>query len=250
MFHQDEKKVQSTPPKNAEFNFNFIRMGGSHLTHRRMFRNSRSTYQIVASTRTDRHNQFMITKNTLVSSACFALAIMALIFQTGCGTVEKQPEPVVGFSIFPPLQYPGRSGKIDANRTSMVYGDHDSVQGYDLSLFGNRTRKEFSGIATSLAFNWNSGKTNVYILQFAGLVNANTSDANIYGFQIAGLANAGAKTKVYGFQIGLYNEAEAIYGFQIGLINKTKSLHGVQIGLANISSKNGLPFCPLLNIGF
>lgn len=178
------------------------------------------------------------------------LIAVATLSQVGCMTVEKEPEPIAGFSIFPPLQYPDKGGKIDASRTSIIYGHHDSVTGYDLSFFGNITDKEFNGIATSLVFNVTRGKTNVVLLQLAGLLNSNSGDARIYGIQIAGLANTGAKTKVYGFQVGLYNEADSIYGFQIGVINKTKNLYGVQIGLANISYKNGLPFCPVLNIGF
>lgn len=175
---------------------------------------------------------------------------LAVFLQIGCTTVEKEPEPIVGFAIFPPLQYPAKSGKIDANRTSIIMGHHDSVAGYDLSFFGNITDKEFNGLATALGFNITRGKTNIAILQLAGLFNSNTGDARIYGVQVAGLANTGGKTKVYGFQIGLYNEAESIYGFQVGLINKTKNLYGIQIGLANISYNNGLSFCPVLNIGF
>lgn len=184
-----------------------------------------------------------------------------------CTTVPTPEPDIVGFSIFPPLQYPGRGTAINANRTSLLLGRHDKVSGTDFSMFGNITDKEFNGAALALGFNKTKGKAHIYGLQMAlanlnygtthvgglqigGLLNLSKAAHNVYGLQLAGLANIGKKNTVYGAQVGLYNQAESIYGFQIGLFNKTKNLYGIQIGAINISSNNGLPFCPVVNAGF
>ena len=197
----------------------------------------------------------------------YILIVGCLFLIVNC-TSTPAPEPeIVGFSIFPPLQYPGRGTAITANRTSIFLGRHDKVQGMDFSLFGNITDKEFNGSAFALVFNKTKGKANIYGMQIA-LANLNHGTTRIdgfqlgfaynhskmahtvYGFQLAGLANLGKKNTVYGAQVSLYNQAESVYGFQIGLVNTTKNLYGIQIGAINMSAKNGLPFCPIINVGF
>lgn len=198
----------------------------------------------------------------------FIIVVGLLSLNLACTTTQKEKPKVVGFAIMAPVQFPGKSTPIEANRTSVIWGNHDKVQGIDFSLIGNFTQKEFNGSALALGFNSTRGKADVIAMQLAGIANLNHgktsiqgfqiaaganysgSSQSVYGFQLAGLANLGMKNKVYGFQVGLYNEAEAIYGLQIGLINRTKSLYGIQIGALNFSSKNGLPVFPVINVGF
>ncbi len=196
------------------------------------------------------------------------LLALILLLQTACAS-DPKPEPqYAAFAIFPPLQSPmNKEEPVLVGRTSILWGSHDYVQGADVSLIGNFVNKEFRGSAGSLVFHSTSGKARIFAGQFSGVANFNHGDTKIEGFQFAtamnyaggpqkvygaqvGALNVGKKNKVYGFQIGAYNQAEAIYGFQIGVLNRTKTLYGIQIGLLNFSGKNGLPFCPVVNIGF
>src|SRR5690606_19568592 len=138
-----------------------------------------------------------------------------------------------------------------------LWGDHRNVYGFDFSAIGNITNNHFGGIGVSGVFNYNRGtatvlglqatgaanininKTNDLGLQVAGLFNSNRAESSVVGFQIAPIANLSTHTKVYGAQVGLYNDAREVFGFQIGLINKVDTLHGLQIGLLNFN-KRGL----------
>lgn len=203
----------------------------------------------------------------MISRLVVIAAVFAALTQTGCTTTRTEPQ-YAGASIFPPLQTPDRQTPVRLGRGSILWGDHDVVYGADTSFIGNIVNKEFVGSALSGVFHSTSGKANITGGQFSGLMNLNygktrieglqftigvnyaRGDQRVIGIQFAALANLGMKNRIYGFQFGLYNEAEAIYGFQVGLVNKTKKLYGLQIGLANISYKNGLPFCPIINAGF
>jgi hypothetical protein len=199
------------------------------------------------------------------------LALAALVtINVGCASSKSKREEskVVGFAIIYPIQYPSKSVPVEANRTSIFWGKHDYVQGADLGFVGNFTDKEFAGSALAIGFNVTRGKAHILAIQMAGLTNANLGatkiegfqvalgvnytggNQSVYGLQLAGLGNIGKGNKVYGFQVGLYNEAEAIYGFQIGAVNRTKNLYGIQVGALNFYSNNGLPFFPVINIGF
>ncbi len=196
----------------------------------------------------------------ILSLFCILISLVA------CSTKRTDP-PIAGFSIFPPLQYPFKDTPIRAGRVSWLWGNHDSVHGVDVGMIGNIVNKDFNGTAFSTIFhstggkatlwgqmsgitNINRGKAEIEALQFAGITNIARGENIVYGLQFAGLANIGKKNKVYGFQMSAYNQAESIYGLQIGLVNITKNLYGVQLGLANFSKNNGLPFCPILNVGF
>lgn len=195
-----------------------------------------------------------------------ALTLMGL--QIGCTSTQKEEPKIAGAAFFPPIQYPSREVPIMADRTSIIVGDHDVVHGLDKSFVGNFVNKEFKGVALSGVFhstrgkaeimglqvstvaNLNHGATTINCIQLAAGINYAGSNQSVYGFQLAGLGNFGGKNKVYGFQVGAFNQAEAIYGIQIGLINTTKNLHGIQIGALNFSGKNGLPIFPVINVGF
>lgn len=199
----------------------------------------------------------------------FALSIVAIFMalDVGCTSTPQKKPKVVGFAIVYPLQYPSKSVPIEANRTSILWGKNDYVRGMDFGGIGNFTEKEFDGSALSLVFNDTRGKAHIFALQLGVVANLNHGHTKVEGFQVAGglnysgddqsvygvqvaALNIGMKNKIYGFQVGAYNEAEAVYGFQIGVINRTKNLYGIQIGALNFSGNNGLPLSPVLNIGF
>lgn len=200
-----------------------------------------------------------------ISVICLLLA--PAFFQVGCSTTQQKPK-IAGTALFPPLQYPDKKTPIEAGRFSYLWGDHDVVHGADVGLIGNIVEKDFEGTSFAVLFHTTGGKahavgielsgltnlhygpTNVEGFEVAGLVNYAKAEQRVIGVQVASLANLGMKTKVYGFQIGAFNEADSVYGFQIGILNRTKYLYGFQIGLLNIASHNGLPFCPVINVGF
>lgn len=172
----------------------------------------------------------------------------------------------VSLNILPPVQFPPSDFNITGIRISALYGRQRSVYGVDLGVIGNVTELNFGGVAVSGIFNWSKGQTTVLGAQIAGgmnlntnkttvlglqlaAVNSNTADATVGGLQVA-LANLSDHTKIYGFQVGVYNSAYTVNGFQVGVINKTENLRGLQIGLLNFY-KNGLfSVCPVLNFGF
>lgn len=172
----------------------------------------------------------------------------------------------VSVAIVPPLQFPPSDFSVTGVRVSAIYGRHRDIYGFDLGLIGNVTDQEFVGFGIAGGFNVTTGNTTA-ILQVAGLVNYNTNKTDIYGVSFAGLLNQfeGASsvtglqfaavnnvphTVVRGFQVGVYNRALAVYGFQIGLVNRVDNLYGLQIGLANFHHKGTFVVSPILNFGF
>lgn len=165
-------------------------------------------------------------------------------------------------------QAPDADASVTGMRFSAGAASHKEMYGLDIGVIGNFTSSKFVGTAMSGAFNFTDGSASIVLLQLAGGVNVNNGKANIYGIQLAPFANinrgdgnvfgmqmsVGAnvspKTNIYGFQFGLYNEANQVYGFQVGLINRAQRLHGIQIGLSNYNASGWLAWFPLLNVGF
>lgn len=208
------------------------------------------------------------------------IAIVLLGFQPALSVAASLP---IGGGTFPVFaQLPDTDAKIKGMRLNPGWGYHKAVYGLDLSAVGGSTSEMFAGVQMAGVFNNNAGKTIITGLQGAGALNRNAGLAhiggmqlalgvnsaakaitNVYGAQIALIANLGdnniyglqssiynqAKT-VRGFQVGIVNRAEAVRGVQIGIVNKAKSLRGVQLGLANFSSDGGIPFFPVINVGF
>lgn len=197
------------------------------------------------------------------------LVLLAVgLLQTACTSSPSKEPQYAGVALFPPIQDPDKGTPISLGRGSILWGDHDVVHGLDTSFVGNFVNKEFKGSAlsgifhttrgtadingwqVSLVLNNNLGKTRIGGVQFTAGVNYAGGDQRVVGVQMAALANIGMKNRVYGFQFGMYNEAEAIYGVQIGVLNRVKNLYGLQVGLLNFASKNGLAFFPVINAGF
>jgi hypothetical protein len=170
---------------------------------------------------------------------------------------------ILGGGVTPWTQFPNADTDIKGVRINAGWGYHGSVYGLDIG-FANTTDKAMAGIQmgfintnfgqslftlTQLGLiNYNHGKMYGFGIQ-AGFLNINVKDGNWYGVQLS-VANFG-KNKIRGLQLGAYNEAESVSGLQIGIINKTNNLKGIQIGLLNIATgSGGLPFSPILNIGF
>jgi hypothetical protein len=141
---------------------------------------------------------------------------------------------------------------------------NQNMYGLDVGLFANETKNRFAGVAVAGLLNMGYRSTFIFGLQAAGLVNASTA-INGFGLQIASILNSagsghfvGAQVaiyrnihmgSIYGIQLGVRNDAKSIFGVQLGIINKTDNLHGIQIGLLNFNN-SGIPFLPLLNLGF
>jgi hypothetical protein len=174
----------------------------------------------------------------------------------------------IGVSILAPVQLPLERVPITGARLSLLVGRHERFYGLDLAAIGNVTTKRFLGASVAGLFNWTEGVTTIVGLQFAGLANINVGsakinglqlalgfntnfgDAKVKGIQLALLGNSAVNTRIYGAQIGLFNEAGIVYGVQIGLVNVAQKLRGLQIGLANFSSRDASSMLPFLNFGF
>lgn len=173
----------------------------------------------------------------------------------------------LAISIGGPAQFPPRDFDITGARVSLLYGQSRDVYGIDLGVLGNITTGKFTGIGVSGLFNNTRGQTTITGLQFAGLANINSQKTSVYGIQaslganynsaeskIVGLqfapVNISAFSKIYGFQVGLYNKAREVRGFQIGVINVAQNLKGIQIGLLNFHHDGIFVVSPFINIGF
>ena len=195
------------------------------------------------------------------------LVVFVLLFSFQPSFAEDDDSYTAG-GLFPPLQYPSEDEAVIGLRVSPGWAKHKNVYGLDFGTIGNITTSNFVGMAFSGVFNRTEGSATILLIQAAGVANYNKAKTNvigmqwalgfnygaaqhdIYGLQIALGGNFGAKTKIYGFQVGIYNEAESVYGFQLGLVNKTKNLSGIQIGLINYHANGWLPVFPVINIGF
>ncbi len=173
----------------------------------------------------------------------------------------------ISLAIIPPVQFPPSDFSVTGLRTSLLWGHHRDVYGFDFGVVGNMTQQRFLGLGVSGVFNYTRGMTTILGLQAAGIANINVQQTSVYGVQIAlglnsntanakvvglqlALGNYSPFTNIYGLQAGIYNKALEVYGFQIGLINSAKSLHGIQIGLLNFNETGLFAVAPFLNIGF
>ncbi len=173
----------------------------------------------------------------------------------------------VSLSILPPIQFPPSDFTIIGFRASALWGKQRDIYGLDLGVLGNITEQTFTGIGIAGGANITHGTTTIIGLQLAGIANINTNKTTVYGVQAAlgvnsntasasvggvqiAAANLAKNTDIYGFQIGIYNQALNVYGLQIGLINVASSLHGIQIGLLNFHEKGSVSVSPVINIGF
>lgn len=192
-----------------------------------------------------------------------AIASILILFTS----ITQAAVSPLGLSIGGPVQFPPRDFDITGARVSVLYGQNRDVSGIDIGLLGNITTGKFTGLAVAGLFNNTRGQSTITGLQFAGLTNINTQKISVYGIQAAlganynsaeatvvglqlALANMSAFTKVYGFQVGLYNKAREVRGMQIGLINSAQNLKGIQIGLLNFHNEGFFVVSPFLNIGF
>ncbi len=199
---------------------------------------------------------------TFIFKIAFFLALTAATPQLASAAMSP-----LSLAVVPGIQFPSEEYTVTGARLSLLWGRHHGVYGLDFGVLGNVTDQKFNGIALSGLFNLTNGDTTIIALQFAGLTNVNTSKTHVFGLQLAAIANinraesevAGLQlalvnlssfTKVYGFQIGLYNTALDVYGLQIGVVNVAKNLHGVQIGVCNINETGLFYVAPILNIGF
>ncbi len=174
---------------------------------------------------------------------------------------------VVGGGTAAGIQTPSEEDSIMGIRMSIGYAENKRMYGFDFGTIGNMTKDDFRGMAISGIFNitggradvilmqaagginWNIKRTQVFGTQFAIGVNVNQERADIYGLQMGLIGNFG-NNNIYGFQMGMYNQANQVYGFQVGLVNRAVSLTGIQLGLLNFVEKGWLKFFPFLNVGF
>lgn len=180
-----------------------------------------------------------------IFAVVFVLSTGTSAFAIGTGSVTP-----IQLGIYPPVQFPNESFKVNGLRLSLLLGKNRVVRGIDLGLIGNQTVQDFTGIAIAGVFNWTEGTGNIYGGQLAGFANLNENRTNVFGVQASLLANIGRFTDIYGVQMGIYNRAHDVYGIQIGLVNYASNLHGIQIGLANFNENGYFTVSPLINIGF
>ena len=170
-------------------------------------------------------------------------------------------------SVIPPVQFPPSDFSITGVRASILWGRHRDIYGLDLGVLGNVTEQDFVGIGVAGLVNVTQGTTTILGLQAAGVANINTNKTSVLGLQLAlglnqntaessvtglqlAIANLSDHTKIYGFQVGIYNRSLAVYGFQVGVVNVTDNLHCVQIGLINFNKSGFFKVSPILNVGF
>ena len=191
--------------------------------------------------------------------------VAVLLFSVFGGLNAQAAFSPLGLSIINPVQFPPDDFTVTGARLNLIWGQVQSVYGFDVGL-GNVTTQNMTGIQVG-ALNINRGTTTGIGLQLGAIGNFNTNKSNIFGVQAAlgmnsnkaesvlvGLGVAAVNnspfTKVVGAQVGLYNKAGQVYGFQIGIINSAEYLHGIQIGLMNFNTHGLFSVSPFLNAGF
>jgi hypothetical protein len=194
--------------------------------------------------------------------AFLLLFILACFSQASKGAVTP-----LAVGIIPPIQFPPFDFTVAGVRASVI-GSHKAFYGVDIGVLGNITGSEFGGLAVSGVFNLNHGSATIFPFQIAGIANIDTGTTHVLGLQLAAilnyenerrensvsglqvaLVNLAPYTRIYGFQIGIFNQALDVYGFQIGLFNVVNALHGFQIGLLNFNHAGLFSVCPVLNFG-
>jgi hypothetical protein len=94
----------------------------------------------------------------------------------------------------------------------------------------------------------NLGDDTVAALLQAGGVNWMPDGRGFIGLEV-GLVNR--SREFHGpAQIGLVNYSDEVHGAQIGIYNHAGLLRGIQIGLLNRSEDGGLPWLPVMNLGW
>jgi hypothetical protein len=163
----------------------------------------------------------------------------------------NQADPDKGKGFFPlqialatPLQIVPETWDITGFRLNLIYGTNTNVSFLDFGLL-NRTKAQETGIMVGGV--WNGVEGGVSGVQVAGLLNNSGSAYMMEGLQVSCLNISG---DVVGLQVGAFNNAKSVQGMQIGVFNYAEQLNGMQIGLININNGAGIPFMPVLNVGF
>ncbi len=137
--------------------------------------------------------------------------LVALMLACAAFTVQAELNGYFMLSFFSPGQLPVPGSSINGGRVSLVYGECQRFNGFDLGLWGHVRER-----------------------------------AN--GFQAACVNSVG--TDACGFQLGLVNWVENdLSGLQIGLVNYANTLSGCQLGLVNIVGSRSSCW-PILNLGW
>lgn len=198
----------------------------------------------------------LIVTFVMVFATLFALPVSAQYGNTRTTTMDRgQTQSTysspVAFSLFDPVQWPGRANSVTGVRFNVFYAEHRNLTGIDLGLFLpiNRVSRDMTGVQWGI---YNGVDRHGGGIQFGAI---NYVGQDFTGLQY-GIGNI-SYGKVKGVQLGLYNQASAVSGLQFGALNVTDSLYGVQLGLGNLKNEpnesfpaSGLPFFPVFNWSF
>lgn len=168
----------------------------------------------------------------------------------------------IAIGVVPDIQYPLKGNDVCFLRLNLLAGQNNNVGVIDISTlvgiadgdvsglqiagFGNLVNNNAAALQLAGFFNVVDGDCSG--IQIAGAVNYQNPASLFCGWQLAGFCNNAGR--MYGLQLGLFNQAAEMNGVQIGLINVAGTLKGVQLGLGNVDQSSGVPFIPILNIGF
>lgn len=126
-------------------------------------------------------------------------------------------------------------------RFNIVFGESESVTGFDIGIFGRA--HYFEGCQFNILRN---DVKDVFAGVQCGIYNS-AGRADAVGVQV-GLFNEVRSMR--GVQVGLFNVAETLSGFQVGLINRCETMYGFQAGGVNVIRDSELAFFPIVNVGF
>jgi len=160
------------------------------------------------------------------------------------------------------------SQDVNGFRFSLVHGQTESVQGFDMAALGlsevdtlegvsfnlflgaSKVNKEFTGASFSV-FNWHLGRDTGFNMAIINNTN-HVKGVNLAMFNLSqtvaganiGLVNYSEKLSLVDF--GVMNYAKSTK-FQFGLFNMTENLQGLQVGLLNYAENGVVKILPLIN---
>jgi len=160
-------------------------------------------------------------------------------------------ETAAQFSV-PGFRAPDESD-VNGFRAALLYGDVDSMRGFDLGIFSLSKSGDMSGLGLIFGAAWITGQASGATLS---MVNFNEGDATGVLAAIVNKtssmndgANLGMVNYTEGYSmvdVGMVSLSEQSK-VQVGMLNISKEIETVQIGLLNFAENGVFPILPLVN---
>ncbi len=142
---------------------------------------------------------------------------------------------------------------VNGFRASLLYGEVDSMRGFDLGIFSVSKSSSLNGFGFVFGGTWVTGDTSGASLSFVNNCEGDATGVMASMVNIVGSMSQGANLGMVNYARGYSNIDVGIASVseksdvQFGLLNITEEIETLQIGLLNVAQNGFFPVFPLMN---